>query len=410
MSKQIIIVNFEEIYLKGQNQKFFADRLREQLKIKLAAFKDYLHFSRRHGGSIFIELRKALPDEERMLVEEILRRTPGITGFYTVWSVPSRREVILEEALRFARLHYPGEGKSFRVTARRLKKSLPFTSRELAADIGALVVETLGAPVDLTRPDWTLHVKVRAEQTFIYDRIEAGMGGLPVGTSGRGVAALSGGIDSPVAAAMMMTRGMTLDLVHFHSVPRTSPRSVDKVKELARVLSVYQPQLRLFLVPVLDIQQAIAQNTDNKLRLVLLRRFMLLLAERLAGQTGAQALVTGDALGQVASQTLENMTAISEVTALPVLRPLVALDKKEIIRRARALGTYAVSIRPHDDACAMFTPENPETRARLDYVHKQWARLDVDQLVDDALARVETVDYGFDLEQVKKVMQYVREK
>ena len=410
MAKQIIIVNFEEIYLKGQNQKFFADRLREQLKIKLADFKDYLHFSRRHGGSIFIELRKPLPQEERELVEEILHRTPGVTGFYTVWSVPSRREVILEKALDFARANYPGEGASFRVTARRLKKSLPFTSRELAADIGALVVEHLGAPVNLTRPDWTLHVKVRPEQTFIYDRIEPGPGGLPVGSSGRGVAALSGGIDSPVAAAMMITRGMALDLVHFHSVPRTSPRSVEKVRELARVLSVYQPGVRLHLVPVLDIQQAIARNTDNRLRLVLLRRFMLLLAERLAGQTDAQALVTGDALGQVASQTLENMEAISRVTSRLVLRPLVALDKKEIIRRARALGTYAVSIQPHDDACAMFTPDNPETRARLDYVEKQWLRLDVEKLIEAALARMETEEYAFSLENLKKLMTYVRTK
>ncbi|NPA46728.1 MAG: tRNA 4-thiouridine(8) synthase ThiI [Chlorobi bacterium] len=403
--KELIIVNFEEIYLKGQNRKLFARALREQLKKKLKAFPE-LVFGKQRGGSLFLEL-KAKPDaERRRLMMEIIRRTPGVTGLYSVWTTGTDKDKILEAALSMARERL-ARGKSFRITARRLRKDLPYTSRDLAVEAGALIASQLGNPVDLTHPDWTLNIKVRPEQTLIYDKIVPGIGGLPVGTSGKGVVMLSGGIDSPVAARMMINRGMQLTAVHFHSMPETSPQSVEKVKDLTRVLTVYQPVIKLILVPVLEIQRAIARHTDSKMRLILLRRFMLAIATALAEEEGAGALVTGDSLGQVASQTLENMRAISAVTSLPVLRPLVALDKKEIIRRARDTGTYDISVLPHDDACAMFTPDNPETRAHLGYTENQWQRLDTESLIREALLQKEEHIFRFNPENIRKFIFHV---
>ena len=404
--KELIIVNFEEIYLKGQNRKIFATALRRQLKTKLAAFGPLLHFGKRHGGSLFIEMTEEPGSDQRRLIMEIIRRTPGVTGLYAVRTVPTHKDRILEAGLEMARERL-AEGKSFRITARRVNKNLPFTSRDLAVEMGAAIVNEMGNPVNLTRPEWTLHVKMRPEQTFLYDEIIPGIGGLPVGTSGKGIVMLSGGIDSPVAARMMINRGMELTAVHFHSMPETSPQSVEKVHQLTKILSIYQPQIKLILVPILEIQQAIARHTDPKLRLVLLRRFMLLMASEIAASHGARALVTGDSLGQVASQTLENMQAISAVTDLPVLRPLVALDKKEIIARARQTGTYDISILPHDDACAMFTPDNPETKAHLPYVESQWKRLPVDELIHDALGHSEDSLVHFQLDYLQKILQDV---
>ena len=404
--KELIIVNFEEIYLKGQNRKMFARALRKQLKTKLKDFEHLLIFGKQKGGSQFIELTDNPGAATRRLIMEIIRRTPGVTGAYSVWTVSTRKEDILQAALAMARERLE-PGKSFRITARRLNKHLPYTSRDLAVEAGALIAGQLGNPVNLTRPDWTLHIKVRPEQTFIYDQIVPGIGGLPVGTSGKGIVMLSGGIDSPVAARMMINRGMELTALHFHSMPQTSPQSVEKVKQLARVLSIYQPEIKLILVPVLQIQQAIAELTDSKMRLILLRRFMLHMATRIARDTGAKALITGDSLGQVASQTLENMQAVSAVTHMPVLRPLIALDKKEIIRRARDTGTYDISILPHDDACALFTPDNPETHAHLGYTENQWQRLPVDELTATALQAGEEIIIRFTPDYIQKYIHHV---
>ncbi len=385
--KEIISVNFEEIYLKGQNQKFFADVLRDQLKTKLKAFGPKLHFAHRHGGSIFIEVNENLEPDEWESIKKIISQTPGVTGFYKAVQIPVDKDEIIETALRLAEEKIL-KAKSFRVTAKRLDKTASFTSRELAADVGAAIVQKFGTKVDLTRPDYTIYIKVRKDGALIYDEMIPGIGGLPVGTSGKAVALLSGGIDSPVAAFMAMTRGLEVTAVHFHSVPKTSPQSIEKVKALAKKLTAFQPKLKLYIIPVLPIQQAIARHTDSKLRLILLRRFMYMLATKIAEQESAKALITGDSLGQVASQTLENLMAISEVTGLFLFRPLIALDKKYIIEKAREIGTYDISIQPHDDACALFTPKRPETKAKPDYVRKEWNRLDVEQLLKQAMQSV----------------------
>jgi len=390
--KEMIIINFEEIFLKGENQSYFVRKLKKHLREKLKSFPQ-LHMARVRGGSIFLEIDGEWSDVHWEAVREILKLTPGITQFYRVWSVAPEKESIIHAAVEFAKGKIE-KHPTFRVTVKRLDKKKPFTSRELAAEVGAAIVETYGTKVDLTDPAWNLHIKVRPEQAFIYADIEEGLGGLPVGSSGRAFALLSGGIDSPVAAFKAMVRGLQLTALHFHSVPQTSPKSIEKVKQLAETLSRIHGPMELYLIPVLEIQQAIARETDPKLRLVLLRRFFLKIAERLGDEKNIFSIVTGDSLGQVASQTLENMHAIQSVTDRLVLRPLLAEDKKSIIRTARQIGTYDISILPHDDACAMFTPTHPETRAKLDYVESQWRKLDVDELIAKVLTQIEKINVG----------------
>ncbi len=386
---ELVIINFEEIYLKGENRSFFIKKLKEQLQKKLKPFQHLLRIQRVRGGSIFMEITGNIDEQTREDIRRILKTTPGITQFYFVKTVKTEKETIIKEALAYTRGKIEDKD-SFRVTVKRIDKNQPFTSRELAADIGAAIVARFGTKVNLTGPDWTLYVKVRPEQTFIYSEIEQGIGGLPVGSSGKALAFLSGGIDSPVAAYMAMVRGLHLTALHFHSVPKTSPKSIEKVEKLAGILGSYQGGMRLLLVPVLEIQQEIARKTRSKFRLILLRRFMYKIASEIARETDIKAVITGDSLGQVASQTLENLLAIRAVTDMLPISPLIALDKKFIIRKAREIGTYDISILPHDDACAMFTPERPETRAKLEEVEREWNRLDHEKLIRQALGKTES--------------------
>jgi len=388
MTEKVLIINFEEIYLKGKNQKIFIKQLIRNLKRKLIAYQDYLDFSKSYGGSYFIEITQEIPEN---IIQEIIykvRNTPGITGFYVADTSGISMAEIIETAVLHAEKHAP-DYHSFAVISKRINKAVPFNSMEIGRQVGHAILEKLDKKVDLTRPDFKIYIKVRGKYAIIYSEIIPGIGGLPVGTSGKAIAMLSGGIDSPVSTFMAMNRGLHITAAHFHSVPKTSPQSIEKVKKLVQKLTDYQGQIKLFLIPVLEIQEAIAQKTDSRLRLILLRRIMLKIGERLAVEEKAKALVTGDSLGQVASQTLENMAATEDATSMLVLRPLVALDKKFIIEKAKKIGTYDISILPHDDACALFTPKSPETKAQLKYVREQCAKLDLERLIEQALNRME---------------------
>ncbi len=388
MTEKVLIINFEEIYLKGKNQKIFIKQLIRNLKRKLIDYQDYLDFSKSHGGSYFIEIIQEIPEK---ILQEIIykvRNTPGITGFYVADTSGISMTEIIEAAVLHAEKHAPSY-HSFAVISKRINKSVPFNSMEIGRQVGQAILEKLDKKVDLTRPDFKIYIKVRGKYTIIYSEIIPGIGGLPVGTSGKAIAMLSGGIDSPVSTFMAMNRGLHITAAHFHSVPKTSPQSIEKVKMLVQKLTDYQGQIKLYLIPILEIQEAIAQKTDSRLRLILLRRIMLKIGERLAAEEKAKALVTGDSLGQVASQTLENMAATEDATDMLVLRPLVALDKKFIIEKAKKIGTYDISILPHDDACALFTPKSPETKAQLKYVREQCAKLDLERLIEQALDHME---------------------
>ena len=390
MKSKLLIINFEEIYLKGKNQKFFIKQLVRNLKRKLAAYKEYLNFSKAQGGSYFIEIDENIPGEIRDEIIEKIKKTPGISGFYVADTTGTDMKEIIQKAIEHT-APYAGEFNSFAVIPKRINKSVPYSSLQIGQQVGSAINEAFGKKVDLSRPDFKLHIKVREGYTLIYSQIIPGAGGLPVGTSGKAVAMLSGGIDSPVSTYMAMLRGLHITAAHFHSVPKTSPQSIEKVKMLVRKLTDFQGQIKLLLIPVLEIQEAIAQHTDSRLRLILLRRIMLKIGEKIAANENAKALVTGDSLGQVASQTLENMKATEEATSMLVIRPLVALDKKYIIEQAKKIGTYDISILPHDDACALFTPKSPETKAQLKYVEEQCAKIPVDELVENALAQMQEI-------------------
>jgi len=248
--------------------------------------------------------------------------------------------------------------------------------------------------VNLTNPDLAINIKIRNEKTFLFLEKQAGVGGLPVGSSGKAIAMFSGGIDSPVAAYLAMKRGLEITAIHFHSVPQTSPESIEKVKTLVNELRKYQKNIKLILVPILDIQKEIAKNCDEKLRLVLLRRMFLKVAQEInyREKIKAKAFITGDSLGQVASQTLENMIVTGEAVKNALLyRPLIAFDKIEIMDLARKIETYNISILPHDDSCSLFTPKKPETKANLSYTLSEEEKIDLEKLIPEVLEKIEVV-------------------
>jgi thiamine biosynthesis protein ThiI len=269
------------------------------------------------------------------------------------------------------------------------------TSEAVNRDLGALVLERFQTRVDLTRAALTVHVELLPREALVTVDQEPGPGGLPVGVSGRVVALLSGGIDSPVAACRLQRRGCEVEFVHFHSVPYLSDASQVKVRALVGRLVQYQLAARLWLVPFGEIQREVVLAVPPPLRVVAYRRLMARIAERLATRVGALALVTGESLGQVASQTLENLGRVEEVVACPILRPLIGTDKEEIIREARALGTYEISIEPDQDCCSLFVPAHPETRARAEALRAAEARLEVDRLVEAGTAGAVPEDFSF---------------
>ena len=382
---KLLVINYDEIYLKGKNQRDFVHQLIRNLKTKLHDYKHLLKYEGAHGGSYFIEMddQEMTREEKERLVEKV-RTTPGISSYYFARICQPDKQEIIKVAFDIAQ-EVQGEFATFGVSSQRIDKSAPFTSLDLNREIGAEVATRLNKKVDLSHPDLWLRVKVRKGRALIFHKLFPAIGGLPVGSSGTAVSLLSGGIDSPVATHMAMVRGLKIIAVHFHAVPMTSPKSIDKVKQLLVAIAKYHPKIKLYLVPIYDIQQAIIRLQVPRMRLVLLRRMMLMIANRIAEQEHANALVTGDSLGQVATQTLENMAAIQAASHRMILRPLVALSKREIVQRAREIGTYDISIIPHDDTCALFVPRRPVTRAKMEEVDEVFERLDSPALIQAAL-------------------------
>jgi thiamine biosynthesis protein ThiI len=374
-----VILRYHEIALKGRNRPFFVERLAVNAR---RLFADL-------GGRVHVlagRLRLELPDEVRW--DEAERRLRGLFGVANFSrareAAPAMdalaREVVAAVAARGA--------ASFRVTARRSFKGFALTSPEIERELGAAIHTATGIPVRLEEPELTVFVEVLADRILYSFERQAGAGGFPVGSSGRVMALLSGGIDSPVAAWRMMRRGCTVRAVHFHAFPLQDHTTIDKVTELARILTRYQLRTRLLLVPFGEVQQTIVASCPAPLRVVLYRRFMVRIAEALAARHRARALVTGESLGQVASQTLDNMSVIDEAAKGLVLRPLAGMDKEEITQQARRIGTFEVSTLPDQDCCQLFVPRHPATAATLDEVRQAEGALDVDGLVQAALRQV----------------------
>lgn len=325
-------------------------------------------------------------------LRERLERSFGIANFSRVWEAPRDLDALTAGVLA----GIEGEGfASFRISSRRSDKGFALRSAEIDRALGAAVAARTGARVDLTRPERIVYVEVLHDRMlYSFERLP-GPGGFPVGASGRVLALLSGGIDSPVAAWRMMKRGCSVHLVSFHAFPLQDRTLIDKVQDLARLLARWQLRSKLLLVPFAQVQQTVVAHCPAPLRVVIYRRFMLRIAERRARKVHAKALVTGESLGQVASQTLDNIAAIDAAATLPVLRPLVGMDKQEITAQAEALGTFGISTLPDQDCCQLFVPRSPAVAASLEAVHAAEAALDVHGLVDAALDAAEERRFDF---------------
>jgi tRNA uracil 4-sulfurtransferase len=370
-----VIIHYQELALKGRNRPWFIGSLVRMIRATLADLD--VSGVRALMGRIEVRLGNADWPE----VRDRLAGIPGIGNFARAIHVEPNLDAIADAVVaRVAgRPH-----ATFRIAARRADKRFPIPSPEIERLIGRRVQDATGWPVDLSHPQVKIHIEIVTDDAFFYFEREQGPGGLPVGTSGKVACLLSGGIDSPVAAWRMMKRGCRVVFVHFHSYPVLSRASQDKARLLVERLTRHQLRSKLWLVPFAPIQQQVVTAVPPALRVVIYRRLMLRIAERLAFSAGARALVTGDVVGQVASQTVENLAVVGQVATLPLLRPLIAFDKEEITREAQAIGTYEISIVPDQDCCTLFTPRFPSTRARLEAVEEAETRIDVPSLVEAA--------------------------
>lgn len=381
--EKVIIVRYCEIHLKGKNRGYFEKIFMMNLEKALVGIR---HEIRKPSGRYIVE------NFDQTRTEEILEKLSRVFGTHTLssaYKVPAELEMIYDTVKKIA-----PESGSFKVITNRANKSFPLNSMQLNAEIGGRLLQDFpNLTVDVHAPQHEICIDIRENgDALIFSGHIKGAGGMPVGTSGKGVLLLSGGIDSPVAGYMIAKRGMVLEALHFHSYPYTNMQAREKVEELARILSGYTGGMTLHVVSVTHIQEAIHKHCPAEMMITLLRRFMMRIAERLAEQVGGQCIITGESLGQVASQTIEGMTSSGSVVEnLPILRPLVGFDKTEIIERAREIGTFETSIQPYEDCCTVFLPKHPLIRPKMEDVLRAEQKLDVEALLEDAMLSSETV-------------------
>ena len=382
-----IVVHYQELALKGKNRPWFLGRLVRHLRHAVSDLD--VTAVRALMGRIEIVLGPSTPLQA---VSERIRQTFGVANF----SLAGRSTLDID-AMAQAILRDLGDRscRTFRVSARRADKRFPMTSPQIEREVGGRIKEVKGWTVDLDDPELDIRLELLTDQAFYFFGKDRGPGGLPTGTAGRVACLLSGGIDSPVASHRMMKRGCTVTFVHFHCYPILSRASQEKARELVTLLTRWQHRSRLYLVPFGEIQQQVVLSVPGPMRVVVYRRLMLRIAERIARQRQCQALVTGDVVGQVASQTLENLAVVGNVATLPLLRPLVGMDKDEIMAEAQKLGSYPISIIPDQDCCTLFTPRNPMTRSKLHEVEAAELNLPIEELVARAVGEVAVEDFEF---------------
>ncbi len=386
MDKNCYIVRVGEVALKGLNKPYFERVLMQRIAKALKKYPD-CEVSRVEG-ILFVRTPNDLPEET------VLREVSKVFGVETISpavETESDLEAICAAAVAFMDRVIETRGvKTFKVEARRSDKNFPIESPEIARRVGAAVLKGCKVlKVDVHEPDVKLFVHVRRDHSYLYDQKISAFGGLPLGTNGKGLVLLSGGIDSPVAAWMMAKRGMVIEAVHFHSYPYTSERAFEKVKDLTRILAGYMGRIRIHSVNLLPIQEEIVANCPEDETTIHVRRFMMKIAEEIAKKNRCQMLITGENIGQVASQTAEALVVTDNAVSLPVMRPLIAMDKTDIIEIAQEIGTFETSIQPFEDCCTVFLPKHPKTKPRLDAILESEAKLDVDALVAAAVASEE---------------------
>lgn len=379
--EELFSIHYAEVGLKGKNRIFFEKRLVSNIKIALRG-TGYAEVKRLHDR-ILVRLEK---NADIPKIKKCLQQVMGIAYFELACSTERNMTAIKETALQ----QIQGRTyESLKVETRRTDKTFPLTSPQISAEVGGHLIEKTGARADMHNPDIVCWIKVTQKNVYISTEKIPGIGGLPVGVSGKVLVMLSGGIDSPVAAWQMIKRGAKAVFIHFYSYPYTDKASLEKVIELVQILAVSNYRSLVYLVPFAELQQAIVTQTPASLRVLLYRRMMTRIAERVATLVNAEALVTGESLAQVASQTLTNLRTIEAIANIPILRPLIGEDKAEIIEKAQRIGTFDISTRPHQDCCSLFVPKHPATRASLAELEDAESNLDIEALVETALNNLE---------------------
>lgn len=381
--ERVIIVRYSELHLKGKNRGWFEKIFIVNMEKRLKGVRHEIH---RHSGRYLIE---GFNESDADLILSRLKKVFGIHSYSVALKTSTEMDGIFKaaESVCFKK-------GSFKVETHRADKSFPLNSMQISAEIGGRLLDANPEiRVDVHNPQFIINIDLRENGTaLVFNEFFVGAGGMPVGTSGKGLLLISGGIDSPVAGHMIAKRGMVLDVIHFHSYPYTNMQAREKVIDLAKTLSGFTCGMNLHIVSVTHIQEEIHKKCDGDYMVTLLRRFMMRLAERVAKTCGAQCLITGESLAQVASQTVEGMTSSNSVVEdLPVLRPLCGFDKDEIIERSRAIGTYETSIRPYEDCCTVFLPKHPVTRPKLSDVVAEEKKLNVDALLNEAMSTLEVI-------------------
>ena len=386
----MILVKLGEIVLKGLNRRSFEQKLVSNIRKKLASIGDFKVYCIQ--STIYVEPQNDEADMDEAF--EAMQKVFGIIKLTRAAACEKTKEAIAEMAVKYLREDML-RAKTFKVESRRSDKSFPMTSIQLSQYVGDVLYDAFpDTEVDVHDPELTVHVEVRDLAAYVHSSPVKGAGGMPVGSNGIGVTLLSGGIDSPVSTYMIAKRGVRLIPVHFFSFPYTSEQAKEKVIELARLLTDYCGKMTVEIVPFTHIQEEIRDKCDEEYFTLIMRRFMMRIAERIANANGAKAIVTGENLGQVASQTMEAMASTQAVISMPVLQPLIGMDKEEIVAMSRKIGTFETSILPYEDCCTVFTPRHPKTHPKLKEVAEAESALAVDELVEEALAGIERVTVG----------------
>ena len=390
---KVVIIRYGEIFLKGKNRDYFESLLIKNIKHALYGIQcDFT----RSQGRYFVE-NYDLDDEDEIV--DRLKKVFGIYSLSVAYKVETKADqgfCDIKECLKNVAVRAEEDcvlkNAKFRVTVKRADKRIPKASYEIAAELGGVVLANTHFKVDLTAFDYDFMVDIRENgYSFVFSDVISGAGGLPVGCSSKGLMLLSGGIDSPVAAYMMAKRGMKLCAIHFCSPPYTSERAKEKVIELRNIVSKYATDIKLYIVPFTEIQMEIHRVCPAEFMITIMRRFMMRIATIVANNTECKAIITGESLGQVASQTVESMTSTEDCAGLPIFRPLVAFDKEETMALARKIGTYETSIEPFEDCCTIFLPKNPAIHPKLDRVREAERAMDIDALVKKAVEGIEVV-------------------
>ncbi|MBS4026258.1 MAG: tRNA 4-thiouridine(8) synthase ThiI [Clostridia bacterium] len=384
---QVFLVRYGEIGLKGKNRHQFEDKLIRNMEKVLQTNGVQANVEKSYGR-IYVPIENNLEQ-----IRDSLERVFGIVSFSPCLRLPLDLEEVKAAALKDM-LNYRDK-KTFKVETKRAYKGFPHDSYEISREVGGhILMNDPGWTVDVKNPDVIIRVEVREEEIFVFSQVISGPGGMPVGSNGRGLLLLSGGIDSPVAGYLTMKRGVQVEAVHFHSYPFTSERAKEKVIDLCRLLVSYGGKIRLHLVPFTKIQTEIKKHCPQDLGITIMRRMMVRIAEKLARKRRALALVTGESIGQVASQTLESIYTIEHVIKIPVLRPVITMDKTEIIDLAKKIGSYEISIMPYEDCCTVFLPKYPKTRPRPIQAEEAEQGLQLEELVNEAVEKIETLVFG----------------